>query len=466
MSKPTGKHPQKRLNVRQVQSLTAPGRYADGNGLYLEIEPSGSKRWTMRVMVQGRRRDIGLGGVNTVTLADARMACTAIHNDIRSGLDPVAERRNTRRVLPTFAEAAALVHEQLKPTWKNPKHADQWINTLKNYVYPSLGPLKIDTIDTPKILATLMPIWLEKPETARRVKQRLHAVFDWAKAAGHRSGDNPVDGVARGLPKQTDQDDHHEALPYDEVNEFVTKLRCGPSGMSAKLGFEFLILTATRTGDVIGAKWAEIDLNSACWTIPADRIKSKKEHRVPLSPRCLEILGEAATLGGDFVFPGRSSDRPLSNMAFLKIIERMGLNITAHGFRSTFRDWTADQTNYPNEVCEQALAHAISSRVEAAYRRTDLYDRRKNLMADWSTYVAMPQPKRSTGGTRLNADTSQKTPDSDQKRLPQLEEAKPAQLSRAKAAMLPGIAAAKKLAENAAPSGKLADLMDYLPKKR
>lgn len=387
--KPSGQHPHKRLSALQVRNLTKPGRYADGDGLYLMVDASGARRWIMRIMVQGKRKDLGLGGASTVSLKEARDKAQEMHTLIRSGKDPVSERKTLRRVIPTFAEAATTVHSSMASSWKNAKHGAQWINTINTYATPLLGTRRIDAIGTPEILTTLQPIWREKPETARRVKQRLQTIFDWAKAAGFREGENPVDGVERGLPKQTDEDEHHKALPYDQVGQFLRDLRQSPSGSIPKLGFEFLILSATRTNEVLGAKWNEIDMERACWTIPADRMKAGKEHRVPLSERCVEILRAAEQLrdDGDYVFPGRSQSKPLSNMAFLQIVRRMNLAITPHGFRSTFRDWAAEQTHFPNEVCEQALAHTISNKVEAAYRRTDLFEKRKELMAAWCTFV-------------------------------------------------------------------------------
>jgi len=381
--KPTGQHPHKRLTAVHVKNLTVPGRYGDGNGLYLIVDPSGAKRWVLRVMVDGKRKDIGLGGLKVVSLADARAAALAMHSEIRSGKDPVAERRSARRTIPTFDEAATALHKDLLPTWKNDKHGQQWINTVKTYA-----------IGTPEILAVLQPIWLIKPETASRVKQRLHAIFDWAKASGFCTGENPVDGVVRGLPKQNSPDEHHGALPYDQVGAFVQRLRDGPNGVNAKLGFELLILTATRTSEVLEAKWSEFDLKAATWTIPAERMKANKEHRVPLTQRCLDILAEAAKLkrNDDYVFPGRDPGKPLSNMAFLQIVKRMKLDITPHGFRSAFRDWAAETTNYPNDVCEQALAHTVKNKVEAAYKRTDHFERRVALMNDWARYATGTPP--------------------------------------------------------------------------
>ncbi|MGG3810890.1 integrase arm-type DNA-binding domain-containing protein [Methylorubrum rhodesianum] len=384
-----GKHPEKALTAVQVRQLKQPGRYADGNGLYLVVDPCGAKRWLLRLVVQGRRRDIGLGGAGLVPLAEARERALTYRKIAREGGDPLAERRKAQDVTPTFAEAVERVHGELKASWANAKHAQQWRNTLQQYACPQLGTRRVDQIDTPDVLRVLAPIWLSKPETARRVRQRIGTVLDWAKAAGYRSGENPIEGVAKGLPKQGDRDEHHAALPYAQVPDFVMRLRAAEASEGSRLAFEFLILTAARTGEVLGARWDEISLTDRLWTVPAARMKAKREHRVPLSERSLTILKRARELAADssFVFPGRSGEKPLSNMVFLMLLRRMELPITAHGFRSSFRDWTAERTSLPREVAEMALAHAVQSRVEAAYARSDLLERRRDLMEQWAAYI-------------------------------------------------------------------------------
>jgi len=244
-------------------------------------------------------------------------------------------------------------------------------------------------VETPEILKALSPIWLLKAETARRVRQRIGTVLDWAKASGFRSGDNPVGGVVKGLPKQSGRRGHHAALAYDSVPAFVCELRASGVGETTKLSFEFLILTAARTNEVLGAKWEEIDFDEKVWVIPASRMKAKREHRVPLSARCMEILRRLKVLaaGSSLVCPGRTVDKPLSNMVFLMTLRRMKSPVTAHGFRSAFRDWAAERTNYPREVCEMALAHAVKDKTEAAYRRSDLFEKRRKLMSAWSAFV-------------------------------------------------------------------------------
>lgn len=384
-----GKHPDKALSAMQVRQTSTPGRHTDGNGLYLVVDPSGAKRWLLRIVVQGRRRDIGLGGASLVSLAEARDIAQAYRKIAREGGDPLAARREARKVVPTFKDASATVHAEHEISWKNAKHAQQWINTLARYAYPVIGDYRVDAISTPDILRVLSPIWLTKPETARRVRQRLSTVMDWAKAAGYRVGDNPVDGVARGLPKQTDSDQHHAALPFAEVPSFITTLRASSGSETAKLAFEFLILTACRTSEVLLARWDEVDEKEDLWTIPAERMKAKRIHRVPLSTGCMKIVKKARGLAGrsKFMFPGKSEDKPLSNMVFLMTLKRMKLEVTAHGFRSAFRDWSSEATTYPREIAEMALAHTIENKVEAAYRRGDLLEKRRQMMEDWAAYA-------------------------------------------------------------------------------
>jgi integrase len=381
-------HPSKALSSVKVRANLPPGRYADGNGLYLVVDASGARRWVLRTIVLGKRRDIGLGSARLVTLAEARQQAASLRHMARDGGDPLSARRRQRMVIPTFAEATRRVHEEHKNSWKNAKHEAQWLSTLETYVFPVLGDHRVDIIDTPDILRVLSPIWLKKPETARRVRQRVGTVLDWAKASGFRSSGNPVDGVAKGLPRQNARTGHFAAMPYSEVPGFVGSLRQCDASEVVRLALEFLILTASRTGEVRGATWAEVDLKAGIWTIPASRMKGKRAHRVPLSPRALEILMRARELSpGDHLFSGRGTHGPLSNNTFLMLLRRMGVEVTAHGFRSSFRDWAAERTNMPREVCELALAHAIKDRSEAAYRRGDLLEKRRELGDTWSAFV-------------------------------------------------------------------------------
>ncbi len=393
--KRTGKHPDKALTPVRINALKVAGRYADGNGLYLVVDPSGAKRWILRTMVQGRRRDIGLGSLRLVSLGEAREAARTHRKLARDGGNPLAERRRARAVIPTFEDLARTVHGQHKAGWKNAKHGEQWITTLKTYAFPALGNVPVDQIGTPEVLRALAPIWLPKPETARRVRQRIGTVLDYAKAAGYRSGGNPVEGIAKALPRQPDRRDHHAAMPYTEVAGFVSRLQAEEGGTGVALALEFLILTAARTGEVLGAKWSEIDLEQGTWIIPDNRMKAGREHRVPLTARAVELLQAAQALGkkSEFVFPGRTSTRPMSNMAFLMLMRRLNIDYTVHGFRSSFRDWASERTGFSREICEAALAHMVKDRTEAAYRRGDLFEKRRELMTGWAAYVLSSEEK-------------------------------------------------------------------------
>ena len=337
-----------------------------------------------------------MGGLSVVSLAEARAESARLRQIARKNGDPLLERNKERRVVPTFAEAAREVHAHLSPTFRNVKHRLQWINTLIQHAYPVFGDRQVNHIETADVLKVLNPIWLKTPETASRVRQRIRAVFDWSKASGFRSGDNPVEGLARVLPKQPASQRHFAALPYKDVPAFLEALQDTGAGTSVKLAFELMILTATRTSEVLKARWTEVDLRSKTWTIPADRMKGKRDHRVPLSVRCIQILVEAKSVsdGGPFVFPGKSIERSLSNMCFHMALRRMEWrDCTPHGFRSSFRDWAAERTNFPREVCEAALAHVLSNKTEAAYNRTDLFKKRRKLMDSWSAFATATPAK-------------------------------------------------------------------------
>lgn len=393
--KPTGKHPEKRLNAASVNAAKKPGRYADGNCLYLVVDPSGAKRWLLRTNVQGVRRDISLGSVRLVSLKEARETAVEYRKIARRGGDPVALRKKAQRVIPTFAEAAEKVHGDHSATWKNKKHAAQWISSLRAYAFPAFGETGVDRIDTPAILKVLAPIWLTKAETARRVKQRIGTVLDWATAVGFRDGENPINGVAKGLPRQPDKKAHYKAMPYADIPAFINWLGKCDLAEQTQLALEFLILTATRTGEVINLEWPEIEINLAMWTVPSERMKNDREHRVPLSTRSIEILDRAKMLGAGskYVFPGRSPSKPISNETLWLALRRMEAEATVHGFRSAFRDWAAERTNVPRDVCEMALAHSIQDKTEAAYRRGDLFEKRRELMETWASYVVNTDTK-------------------------------------------------------------------------
>ena len=386
------RHPHKALTARAVQAAR-PGdhtrRIADGGGLYLLVSPSGSKSWVLRTVVQGKRCDLGLGSVTLVSLAEAREQATRLRKIARSGGDPLDERRRERRHVPSFETAARQVHASHAAAFRNEKHRKQWLSSLSGTV-EAFGTKRVDAITSADILSVLSPQWLAKPETSRRVLQRLRVIFDWCKAQGYCAGDNPTQGLTKVLPRHRGSQKHHPALPYQEVPAFLRALQGPDASESVKLAFEFMILCAARTGEILRATWDEMEFDSRTWTVPGNRMKAGVEHRVPLSPRCLEILDRATALSadGEYVFPARSATKPLSNMVFLMTLRRMGLrDITAHGFRSSFRDWAEERTNFPRAVCEAALAHTVRDKAEAAYRRTDLFDRRRDLMESWSRFA-------------------------------------------------------------------------------
>lgn len=386
--KPRGRHPKLALTDLKVRKATRPGRYADGNGLYLLIDANGAKRWILRTVIRGKRTDMGLGSVQLVSLEEARDKARERRKVARDGGDPLALARAARRVVPTFSEAARKIHAANAASWRNAKHAAQWITSLETYAFPKLGERPIDGISETDVIEVLAPIWTAKRETADRVAQRIATVFDWAKAMGHRAHGLERDALRKALgkrPKKRAAVRHHPALPYAELPDFVTALRASDAALAVRLALEFLILTATRTGEVIGAKPEEISGDR--WTIPADRMKAGVAHVVPLSPRCLEIIEAAKALGGVYLFPGRRPENPLSNMSMLMAMRRMGHTAVPHGMRSTFRDWAADRTQFPAEVVEAALAHTIPDAVIAAYKRTNFYAKRAELMELWSQYA-------------------------------------------------------------------------------
>jgi integrase len=385
--------------------------YADGGGLYLQVtltardgEPA--KSWIYRYMLRGKAREMGLGSLNAISLQQARGKALDCRRLRQEGIDPIDARRAAREqtVLEaakaiTFKSAAADYVKRHRAGWHNGKHAAQWEATLATYAEPIIGGLSVQAIDTGLVLKVLEPIWTAKPETASRLRGRIESILDWAKARGYRQGENParwrghLDKLLP-APAKVRRIKPHAALPYADLTDFMTPLRT-QEGVAAR-ALEFAILTAARTGEVIGARWGEIDLAAKLWAVPADRMKARKEHRVPLSPRALEILseikpaacnGEPSDTNRQFIFSGGKPGQPLSNMALLMLLRRMGRDdLTVHGFRSTFRDWAAERTNFPSEVPEMALAHAVGDKIEAAYRRGDLFEKRARLMNDWAKF--------------------------------------------------------------------------------
>ena len=379
-----------------------PGRHADGGGLHLLVKETGARSWVYRFMLKGKSRDIGLGaaGQGGISLADARTARDALRLKVKAGIDPLEERQREATEALAAAQAAAIAGMTFKAvaeayisaneaSWRNDKHRQQWRNTLASYVYPVMGELPVADIATAHVLKILEPIWQDKPETASRIRGRIETVLDAAKARGYREGENPArwrGHIAQILPPRSRLTrGHHKAMPYEAIPAFMAKLR--ERNATAALALEFVILTATRTSEVLGATWVEVDLDKAIWTVPASRMKAGKEHRIPLSPRAVEILEAVKPLGKASLFPADKGGK-LSTMAMSMLLRRMKLDCTVHGFRSGFRDWAAECTGYAHEVCEMALAHVIGNKSEAAYRRGDLFDKRRRLMADWAKYCA------------------------------------------------------------------------------
>ncbi|MGB0158835.1 MAG: tyrosine-type recombinase/integrase [Thalassovita mediterranea] len=377
------KRKEKALSAAFVRTASKPGKYFDGHGLFLKVDTSGARRWVQRIVIRGKRTEIGLGSASLVSLAEARESALENRKLARAGGDPLQAKR-TAKALLTFEEAARKVHKIHEPTWRNKKHAAQFISTLETYTFPRIGKLKVSEVTTADVLAVLQPIWLAKPETARRVRQRIGTVMKWAIANGWRQ-DNPADTISSALPKQEKNQQHRKALPYSEVPRFLESLKASNAGAATKLALELLILTASRSGEVRLAEWSEFDLENAVWTRPALRMKAKKEHRVPLSPRALEVLSEARKLGPSMglVFPGTKQGKPLSDMTLSKQVKALGFDADVHGFRTSFKTWAQERTNTPRDVSEAALAHTVKDKAEAAYARSDFFDKRRKLMERW-----------------------------------------------------------------------------------
>jgi integrase len=380
-----------KLSTLGVKAATTPGRYQDGDGLMLVVKQSGSRSWLVRLQADGKRRDFGLGSAKSVSLAEAREKADAIRKLYRSGVDPVAKRRAeklARLSVPTFRVAAEATHSERKSNWRNLKHREDWLSSLKAYAFPALADLRIDLIDAPMIRDVLIPIWLEKPETARRVRQRIKTVIGWAASKGLRPSLDLTDMNA-GLPRQPRQDNHYRAMDYEKVPAFVAEVRAAPETIG-RMALLFTILTAARSGETRGATWEEMDLEAAQWTIPATRMKAGREHVVPLSAPALAILERARGLRtgrkGEPVFPGKGG-KPISDMTISKVLRDMGLTDTVHGFRSAFKDWASEASSFPDAVSEAALAHADRDKTRAAYKRTDFRKMRVDLMAAWATFV-------------------------------------------------------------------------------
>ena len=392
-----------RLSAVQVKGIDRKGMYHDGGGLYLQVGIGGAKSWIYRFMLDGRPREMGLGPVDVIPLAEARKRAAEYRRLRHDGIDPIEARRSQRDQKKleaaksmTFDACAAAYMEAHRPGWRNGKHRDQWRNTLTSYASPVFGSLPVQAVDVALVMKALEAIWQSKPETASRLRGRIEAVLDWATVRGYRRGENPArwrGHLDKLLPPRAkiQKVEHHRALPYNDIADFTAALR-DQQGIAAH-ALEFLILTAARTGEIIGARWDEFNLDDRIWVIPGARMKAGREHRVPLSAPALDVLRKMQEIReSEFVFPGGKKGKPLSNMAMLELLKRMGRNdLTAHGFRSTFRDWAAERSNFPREVVEMALAHTIESKVEAAYRRGDLFQKRRQLMEAWARFCRTPR---------------------------------------------------------------------------
>jgi integrase len=398
-----------RLSAVKVANSKRPGMYADGGGLYLQVGSNESRSWIFRFKANGRTRDMGLGSLATVSLAEARELAAECRRVRLIGMDPI-ESRKAERASAQLSAARSTLFDQCrdafvdahKSSWRNAKHRAQWTSSLETYVTPVFGSLPIQSVDVALIMKVLEPIWSTKPETASRIRGRIERVLDWAKVRGFWQGENParwrghLDALlpARGKVRKVR---HHAALPYDEVGAFMAELRVR-QGIAAR-ALEFAILTSARTNEVLGARWDEMDLDGKAWIVPPRRMKAEREHRVPLSGAALAVLKQMQALRhNDFVFPGDRPARPLSNMSMLMMLRRMDrTDLTAHGFRSTFRDWVAERTNFPREVAEAALAHVVGDRTEAAYRRGDLFEKRRRLMDAWAAHCAVTESNVAAG---------------------------------------------------------------------
>ena len=379
----------KRLSAARVKSAP-PGKHHDDHGLILLVRATGGRSWVQRLTIHGVRRDIGLGGYPWVSLAEARDLAYDNRRVARRGGDPRTARRKTVKVPPTFAEAATTVIALYQPAWKaGAKTAALWRSTLDTYAFPVIGGKSVADVDSADVLSILSPIWTAKPETARKVRNRIGAVMKWSIAEGHRDTDPAGEAIVKALPPTPRMRAHHRALPYPALPATIETVRACDALVSTKLAFEFLVLTACRSGEVRLATWEEIDLDAATWTIPAARMKVKRDHRVPLSDRALAVLAEARALAdrSGLVFPS-ATGRAMSDSTLSKLLRGLDIEAVPHGFRSSFRDWAGERTNAPREVAEAALAHVVKDKTEAAYARSDLFDRRRKLMDQWAVFLA------------------------------------------------------------------------------
>lgn len=399
-----------RLTVVRIKSA-GPGRHLDSDGLYLIVRETGSRQWLLRIQADGKRRDLGLGKAEvalrtkyeaqaaekiplldrrSLTLAEAREKADAYRRLVKAGLDPVEERKRKPAAIPSFERATRHCHEELKKGWKNKKHIDSWLASMVNYVVPALGDKRVDTITSMMVRDAMAPIWLQMPETAQRILQRISAVLDFAHIKGWRADEISLRSVRKGLPRQPTFESHFEAMPYAEVPAYMKQLEASTT-TAGRDALRFTVLTAVRSSESRFARWTEIDLDRATWSIPPNRMKMGQSHLVPLASDALDILKrrhEARTSDDGLIFFS-STKKPLSDMTMTKVLrDDKVVGYTVHGFRSSFTDWAAEETSFPKEVVDKALAHKLPDRVEAAYRRTDFFQKRRKLMDAWATYLA------------------------------------------------------------------------------
>lgn len=376
-----------KLTAKFVENVTEAGKYYDLNGLFLHVRPSGAKKWLQRYTYNGRRREIGLGSAKLVSVATARKNAHQNLVLVSEGIDPIEDNKQDK-VIPKFEEAARSVYEANRPTWRNAKHASQFITTLETYAFPVIGNMPVKDISSTHVLQILSPIWVTKSETAKRTRQRLSTVFKWCVAKQWRVDDPANIAIVQALPRQTKKVTHRKSISYNDVAGFLDTVSKSSAGLNTKLGIEFLILTATRSGEVRNARWDEV--KGSLWTIPAERMKAGIAHRVPLPSRCMEILDLAREIsqGSGYIFEGTKQNKPLSENTFNKLMKELGLDVHAHGFRTSFRTWTQEKTNYPREIAETALAHSLKDAAEAAYARSDLLEKRAEMMEAWAQFLS------------------------------------------------------------------------------
>lgn len=380
-----------KLTAKFVENMSVAGKYYDQHGLILRVRQSGAKTWLQRYTFNGQRREVGLGSAKIVSVATARKTAHQNLVLVSEGVDPIEDKKQDS-LIPTFEVAAREVYEANRPTWRNAKHAAQFITTLETYAFPIIGGMKVNDINSSHILSILSPIWVKKSETAKRVRQRLSTVFKYSVARQWRNDDPANIAIVEALPNHKKKVMHRKSISYNDIAGFLETISGSSAGVNTKLGLEFLILTAARSGEVRNAHWNEI--KGSLWTIPAERMKAGVAHRVPLPARCMEILKEAKEIsqGSGFIFEGTRFGKPLSENTFNKLMKELGVEVHAHGFRTSFRTWTQEKTNFPREIAEAALAHSLKDKAEAAYARSDLLEKRASMMEAWAQFISSDAP--------------------------------------------------------------------------